>query len=180
MDRFRGERNVEHAFLIGSIGMFLILLLSIRSWILGKTNTYRRKMNHYLSAFGLENEVLIAVTLGYIAKKPNWSFVLEKRCGFALTNRRLLVFIAKHPGLSVEKVQGRLDLRFDIFSIPLQDLRNVSTSEVFIPPGIGLFARRITCRLNGSREPMSALVFSRFGKNSALFSKILDTAQSSP
>lgn len=173
----RSGRYVEHAFLIGSIGMIFILLLNLRSWALGKINTYWRKMHHYLSLSGLENEVLMAVSLGYITKKPNWSFVLEKRCGFALTNRRLLVFIAKHPGLSVEKIKGQLDLRFDIFHIPLQDLHKVSTEEVFIPPGIALFARRITCKPDGSREPISALVFSKFGKNAALFNKILKTTQ---
>jgi len=59
-----------------------------------------------------------------------------------LTNQRLLVFLTKEPGLSLEKTEWQDKQKFEIFSIPPADFKKVFLSKVFAPPGIALLAKK--------------------------------------
>ena len=159
-------------FFIGTIGLVLGLLASIKTWTLSMINSYKEKIEIYLSSNGLKNEVLLATSFGFISKSPKWSFVFERRCGLALTNLRPLVFITKEPGLSLEKIEWQNKQKFDIYSIPSEELKKVSLSKVFSPPGIALLAKKFEFKPDESGGPISILAFIKFGKNSALLSKV--------
>ena len=159
-------------FFTGTIGMVLGLLASIKTWTLSTINSYSEKIKHYLSSNGLKNEVLLATSFGFISKSPKWSFVFERRCGLALTNKRLLVFIAREPGLSLEKTQWQDNHKFDVYSIPPEKSKKVSVTNIFVPPGIALFAKKLVFTPDEARPPISILAFIKFGKNSALLNKV--------
>ena len=159
-------------FFIGTIGLVLGLLASVKTWTLSTINSCRKKIKNYMSSNGLNNEVLLATSFGFISKSPKWSFVFERRCVLALTNMRLLVFIAKAPGLSLEKIQWRDSQKLDVYNIPPEKLKEVSLTNILVPPGIALFAKKIDFRPDETRRPISILAFIKFGKNSSLLRKV--------